>query len=125
MNGPSSHDNVSGLTAAHGSDGVLGRLFSRDHKIIGIQYLALSLIAVAAGMVLSLLMRIHIVWPLAKLPILGQTLPEDYLAWVTMHGTIMVFFVLTTAPQSAFGNYLLPLQIGAREMAFPWLNLAG
>ncbi|HET9741242.1 MAG TPA: cbb3-type cytochrome c oxidase subunit I [Terriglobales bacterium] len=125
MKEPSSHHDPSGLTAARGSDRVVGRLFSHDHKIIGIEYLALSLIAVAAGMALSLLMRIHIVWPLAKLPILGQTLPEDYLAWVTMHGTIMVFFVLTTAPQSALGNYLLPLQIGAREMAFPWLNLAG
>ena len=49
--------------------------------------------------------------------------PEQYLALVTMHGTIMVFFVLTTAPQSAFGNYFLPIQIGAPEMAFPCLNM--
>jgi cytochrome c oxidase subunit I len=83
------------------------------------------LIAVTAGIVLSLLMRVHLVWPTAKFPILGTVKPEDYLAWVTMHGSIMVFFVLTTAPQNAFGNYILPLQIGAREMCFPWLNLAG
>ena len=49
--------------------------------------------------------------------------PEQYLALVTMHGTIMVFFVLTTAPQSGFGNYFLPIQIGAADMAFPRLNM--
>ena len=49
--------------------------------------------------------------------------PEFYLSLVTMHGTIMVFFVLTTAPQGGFGNYFLPIQIGARDMAFPVLNM--
>jgi len=49
--------------------------------------------------------------------------PEQYLALVTMHGTIMVFFVLTTAPQSGFGNFALPIQIGAADMAFPVLNM--
>ena len=50
-------------------------------------------------------------------------LPEFYLSMLTMHGTIMVFFVLTTAPQSGFGNYFLPIQIGAHDMAFPVLNM--
>src|SRR6202161_214091 len=50
-------------------------------------------------------------------------LPEQYLALVTMHGTMMVFFVLTTAPQSGFGNYFLPIQIGAADMAFPRINM--
>ena len=49
--------------------------------------------------------------------------PELYLSLMTMHGTIMVFFVLTTAPQSGFGNYFLPIQIGAEDMAFPVLNM--
>ncbi len=49
--------------------------------------------------------------------------PEFYLSMVTMHGTIMVFFVLTTAPQGGFGNYFLPIQIGAHDMAFPVLNM--
>ncbi len=49
--------------------------------------------------------------------------PEFYLSLVTMHGTIMVFFVLTTAPQGGFGNYFLPIQIGAEDMAFPFLNM--
>ena len=49
--------------------------------------------------------------------------PELYLSLMTMHGTIMVFFVLTTVPQSGFGNYFLPIQIGAEDMAFPVLNM--
>jgi cytochrome c oxidase subunit 1 len=53
----------------------------------------------------------------------GPMLPEFYLSMLTMHGTIMVFFVLTTAPQSGFGNYFLPIQIGAHDMAFPVLNM--
>jgi cytochrome c oxidase subunit 1 len=53
----------------------------------------------------------------------GQMTPEQYLALMTMHGSIMVFMVLTTAPQSGFGNYILPIQIGAEDMAFPVLNM--
>jgi len=103
--------------------GVLRRyLFSTDHRTVGRQYFFLSLIAVLVGMVLSLIMRVHMAWPEVRLPFLGQTLPEDYLAYMTMHGTLMVFFVLTTAPQSAFGNLVLPEQIGAGRMAFPRMN---
>jgi cytochrome c oxidase subunit I len=98
-------------------------IFSLDHKVIGIQYYFLALVAVFTGMFLSLLMRIHLVWPDAKLPIIGHIMPEQYLTLLTMHGTIMVFFVLTTAPQSGFGNYFLPIQIGAEDMAFPVLNM--
>src|SRR6201997_5610617 len=78
-------------------------IFSLDHKVIGLQYYFLALIAVFVGMALSLLMRIHLIWPNATLPIFGDIKPETYLMLVTMHGTIMVFFVLTTAPQSGFG----------------------
>src|SRR5260370_761526 len=74
-------------------------------------------------MFLSLLMRIHLIWPTTALPLLGDIKPETYLTLVTMHGTIMVFFVLTTAPQGGFGNYFLPIQIGAPDMAFPVLNM--
>jgi cytochrome c oxidase subunit I len=98
---------------------------STDHRIIGIQYLILALISVAIGTLLSLLMRIHLVWPEWPLPLHGPILPEDYLALVTLHGTIMLFFVLTTAPQAGFGNLILPAQIGAHRMAFPILNAAG
>jgi cytochrome c oxidase subunit I len=98
-------------------------IFSLDHKVIGIQYYFLALAAVFTGMFLSLLMRIHLIWPTAQIPLIGEIKPETYLSLLTMHGTIMVFFVLTTAPQSGFGNYFLPIQIGAPDMAFPVLNM--
>ncbi|HET6181786.1 MAG TPA: cbb3-type cytochrome c oxidase subunit I [Candidatus Sulfotelmatobacter sp.] len=98
-------------------------IFSLDHKVIGIQYFFLALTAVFVGMFLSLLMRIHLIWPAANLPLVGEIKPEQYLSLLTMHGTIMVFFVLTTAPQGGFGNYFLPIQIGAPDMAFPVLNM--
>ena len=98
-------------------------IFSLDHKVIGLQYYFLALTAVFVGMFLSLLMRIHLIWPAAKIPLIGTIQPETYLSLLTMHGTIMVFFVLTTAPQGGFGNYFLPIQIGAPDMAFPVLNM--
>src|SRR6185503_10032524 len=108
-------------------------IFSVDHKVIGIQYILLALAAVLVGMVMSLLMRLNLSWPGTSWPILGTLFstgapngvmtPEFYLSLVTMHGTIMVFFVLTTAPQGGFGNYFLPIQIGAEDMAFPTLNM--
>jgi len=98
-------------------------IFSLDHKVIGLQYFFLALTAVFVGMLLSLLMRIHMIWPTAAWPLVGEIKPETYLSLLTMHGTIMVFFVLTTAPQGGFGNYVLPIQIGAPDMAFPVLNM--
>jgi cytochrome c oxidase subunit 1 len=99
-------------------------VFSTDHKVVGLQYFFLALAAVTIGIILSLLMRLHLAWPQMHLPFVvgGIMKPEQYLALVTMHGTLMIFFVLTVAPQSAFGNYFLPIQIGAPEMAFPRLN---
>ena len=99
-------------------------IFSLDHKVIGIQYYLLALVAVWVGMILSLYMRLRLAWPTEEFPLVGGIMtPEAYLSLVTMHGTIMVFFVLTTAPQGGFGNYILPIQIGAADMAFPWLNM--
>jgi cytochrome c oxidase subunit 1 len=109
---------------AHSPQGFIRKyIFSLDHKVIGIQYFFLALTAVFVGMFLSLLMRIHLIWPTASLPLVGTIQPETYLSLLTMHGTIMVFFVLTTAPQGGFGNYFLPIQIGAPDMAFPVLNM--
>ncbi len=109
---------------AHAPQGFIRKyIFSLDHKVIGIQYFFLALTAVFVGMFLSLLMRIHMIWPAAVLPLVGEIKPETYLSLLTMHGTIMVFFVLTTAPQGGFGNYFLPIQIGAPDMAFPVLNM--
>ena len=108
-------------------------VFSLDHKVIGLQYYALAFVAVFTGMVLSWIMRIHLVWPNAPIPGLGSlakvgapggvVTPEYYLQLLTMHGTLMVFFVLTNAPFAAFGNYFLPIQIGAEDMAFPRFNM--
>jgi cytochrome c oxidase subunit 1 len=117
----------SGIPAAHAHaapEGFIRKyIFSLDHKVIGLQYYFLALAAVFVGMFLSLLMRIHLVAPTAVLPLIGEIKPETYLSLLTMHGTIMVFFVLTTAPQGGFGNYFLPIQIGAPDMAFPVLNM--
>src|SRR6201993_4123237 len=98
-------------------------IFSLDHKVIGLQYYFLALTAVFIGMFLSLLMRFHMIWPAAVLPLVGEIKPETYLSRMTMPRTIMVFFVLTPAPQGGFGNYFLPIQIGAPDMAFPVLNM--
>jgi len=109
---------------SHAPQGFIRKyIFSLDHKVIGIQYFFLALTAVFVGMFLSLLMRIHMIWPAAAIPLIGEIRPETYLSLLTMHGTIMVFFVLTTAPQGGFGNYFLPIQIGAPDMAFPVLNM--
>ena len=109
---------------SHAPQGFIRKyIFSLDHKVIGIQYFFLALTAVFVGMFLSLLMRIHLIWPSASIPFIGTIQPETYLSLLTMHGTIMVFFVLTTAPQGGFGNYFLPIQIGAPDMAFPVLNM--
>ena len=107
-------------------NGFLSRyVFSTDHKIIGLNYLWLALFSVFLGMAMSLLMRIHLAWPEVHLPFLSSlgNLPDRFAALTTLHGSLMVFLVLTAAPQAGFGNYFLPLQIGAREMAFPTLNL--
>ncbi|HTE90325.1 MAG TPA: cbb3-type cytochrome c oxidase subunit I [Terriglobales bacterium] len=108
-------------------------IFSVDHKVIGKQYYGLALVAVFTGMALSWLMRFHLVWPnkaiyglqwLSKIGAPGGVItPEYYLSLMTMHGTLMVFFVLTNAPFAAFGNYFLPIQIGAEDMAFPRFNM--
>ncbi|PYY12821.1 MAG: cytochrome c oxidase subunit I, partial [Acidobacteria bacterium] len=108
-------------------------VFSLDHKVIGKQYYGLGLLAVLIGMVLSWLMRIHLVWPNSPIPGLGLLsktgapggvmTPEYYLQLMTMHGTLMIFFVLTNVPFAGFGNYFLPIQIGAEDMAFPRFNM--
>ena len=121
----STHESAVQAAHAHGApQGFIRKwVFSLDHKVIGLQYYFLALAAVFVGMFLSLLMRIHLIWPTATLPFFGEIKPETYLSLLTMHGTIMVFFVLTTAPQGGFGNYFLPIQIGAPDMAFPVLNM--
>jgi len=100
------------------------RVFTTNHRALAVLYLLLGLAAVIVGTLLSLVIRIHRIWPAVAFPLYGILRPEDYLAVVTMHGTLMVFFVLTVVPQSAFPNLVLPAQIGAARMAFPRLNAA-
>ena len=113
-----------GITVRRSRSLLRRAVFTTDHHAIGLQYLVLAFFAVAIGTAMSLAMRIHLMWPAAPVPFHGAILPEDYLALVTLHGTIMLFFVMTTAPQAGFGNLILPAQIGSRTMAFPRLNAA-
>jgi cytochrome c oxidase subunit 1 len=90
-------------------------LFFCGHKQVGLRYLWLALFSVVLGMVLSIGMRVQIAHRAA-----GQS--EQYAALILLHGSLMVFFVLTAAPQFGFGYFFLPLQIGSNEMAFPFLS---
>ena len=109
-------------------------IFSTDHKIIGIQFLFTALFMMAIGGFLAMLIRWQLAFPGKPVPILGSLfpnnmmvggvmLPEFYTALFTMHGTLMIFFVVIPLLVGTFGNYLIPLQIGARDMAFPTLNM--
>jgi cytochrome c oxidase subunit 1 len=109
-------------------------IFSIDHKMIAKQYLISGIIMGIIGVIMSLLFRMQIAWPEQPFKIfdflLGDKLApggvmrnDIYLALVTIHGTIMVFFVLTAGLSGTFSNLLIPLQIGARDMASGFLNM--
>ncbi len=108
-------------------------IFSMDHKMIAKQYLITGMIMAIIAALLSLLFRLQLGWPENTFPWLetllgdwgkgGRLDPNFYLALVTLHGTLMVFFVLTAGLSGTFSNLLIPLQIGARDMASPFLNM--
>lgn len=109
-------------------------IFSYDHKMISRQYLITALIMGVIGIGMSMLFRMQLAWPEETFGVfkffLGEKYAPDgvmrndtYLALVTMHGTIMVFFVLTQGLSGTFSNLLIPLQIGARDMASPFMNM--
>ncbi|OGB96823.1 MAG: cytochrome c oxidase subunit I [candidate division NC10 bacterium RIFCSPLOWO2_12_FULL_66_18] len=98
-------------------------LFSTEHKTIGKQYLSLGLFMTIVGGFLAYVMRWQLAYPDTEVPGWGFVGPEFYNVLVTMHGTIMVFFVAMPILLGAFGNFLIPLMIGARDMAFPRLNM--
>ncbi len=93
-------------------------IFSFDHKVIGVQYIVTGIIMALVAAALAALIRIQLTWSDS-----GLMQPETYLAVVTMHGTLMIFFVISLALVSGLGNLLIPLQIGARDMAYPLLNM--
>jgi cytochrome c oxidase subunit I len=96
-------------------------LAATDHKLIGLRYLWLALVSVFLGMITSLVMRIQLLWPGPHF----VASPDAYASLTLVHGSLMVFVVLTCAPQAGFGTYFLPTQIGASEMAFPKLTRLG
>ncbi len=109
-------------------------IFSTDHKMIAKQYLLSGILWAFIGGLLSIIFRLQLGFPDMNMsflkPILGNWIsdtgsldPEFYLAMVTMHGTIMVFFVLTAGLSGTFSNFLIPLQIGARDMASGFINM--
>src|SRR5574341_1986729 len=108
-------------------------IFSTDHKMIGRQFLFLGLFMLVIGGVLAMLMRWELAWPETAVPgfgwvpephmIEGIIPPNSYNAFFTMHATIMIFFAVMPVMIGCFGNFLIPLMIGARDMAFPVLNM--
>src|SRR6201996_3493368 len=108
-------------------------VFSQDHKMIAKQFLITGIIMAVIAMLLSILFRIQLAYPDKTFPLLetllgrfapgGRLDPEFYLSLVTIHGTIMVFFVLTAGLSGTFSNLLIPLQCGSRDMASPFVNM--
>ena len=108
------------LTPLHHPKTWIGKyVWSQDHKVIAIQY---SLTAIAIGLValvLSVLMRLQLGFP----DTFAFIQPENYLQYVTLHGMIMVVYLLTALLLGGFGNYLIPLMVGSRDMVFPYVNM--
>ena len=95
-------------------------VFSTDHKIIGLQYLFTGLIFFLAAGLFAMAIRWQLAFPWKPAPIIGTITPETYSMLFTMHGTFMLLFFLLPTLVGAFGNYVVPLQIGARDMAFQY-----
>jgi cytochrome c oxidase subunit I len=107
-------------------------VFSKDHKVIAKQFLWYGLAFLAFGGTMAMMIRWQIAHPGTAFPVLGELLwpqgggvmpPQAYASFFTMHGTLMIFFAITPILIGAFGNLLIPLMIGARDMAFPTLNM--
>jgi cytochrome c oxidase subunit I len=119
--------------AAHHEIGFLRKyVFSTDHKVIGIQFLITTMIMLMVGGGLALAVRWQLAFPWSDMPILGrlafpeqggQISPEFYTMLFTMHASVMIFLVIIPVLAGAFGNYCIPLMIGADDMAFPLLNM--
>lgn len=108
-------------------------VFSQDHKMISKQFLITGIIWAMIGGLFSVLFRLQLAYPDQAFPFLedvlgkwakgGKIQPEFYYALITMHGTVLVFFVLTAGLSGTFANFLIPLQVGARDMASPFMNM--
>ncbi len=108
-------------------------IFSQDHKMIAKQYLITGILWAILGGLMSVLFRLQLGYPDTSFPILetilgkwakgGRLTPDAYYALTTIHGTVLIFFVLTAGLSGTFANFLIPLQIGARDMASPFMNM--
>jgi cytochrome c oxidase subunit 1 len=124
-----------GTHAHHDDRGFVKKyIFSTDHKVIGIQFLFLSLFFLLVGGVLAMQIRWQLAFPGQPMPlgsllpasmaVNGVILPEYYIQLVTMHGTFMVFFAIMLLLVGVYANFLIPLKLGAHDMAFPRINMA-
>jgi cytochrome c oxidase subunit 1 len=128
---------VAAVHAEHGEHHELGfirtYIFSTDHKMIARQFLFMSLFMMSIGGLMAMLMRWELAWPESAVPFMhwvpepymydGAIPPNTYNSMFTMHATIMIFFVIMPILVGCYGNFLIPLMIGARDMAFPVLNM--
>jgi len=128
------HGHDHGHAHHHVESWVSKYVFSQDHKMISKQFLVTAIFMGIVAVMLSIFFRLQLGWPGEKFQILnfflgdkwapdGQLDKNAYLAMVTIHGTIMVFFVLTGGLSGTFANLLIPLQVGARDMASGFLNM--
>jgi len=103
----------------HAHSWITKYVFSQDAKVIAIQYSTTAILIGLVGLVLSWLMRLQLGFP----DTFSFISPTDYYQYVTMHGMIMVIYLLTALFLGGFGNYLIPLMVGARDMVFPYVNM--
>ncbi|GAA0529454.1 cytochrome c oxidase subunit I [Chitinophaga japonensis] len=132
--GAVAHDDHGNGHEHHHEDSFISKyVFSMDHKMIAKQFLITGIIWAIIGAGFSVIFRLQLAFPDTAFPWLetilghwakgGRITPEAYYALVTMHGTILVFFVLTAGLSGTFSNLLIPLQVGARDMASPFMNM--
>src|ERR1700722_12859317 len=128
------HAHIGGHEEHHHEETFLTKyVFSQDHKMISKQFLITGMFWGIVGGLLSVLFRLQLGWPNETFPFLetflgkwaegGKISQDFYLALITMHGTILVFFVLTGGLSGTFANLLIPYQVGARDMASPFINM--
>src|ERR1043165_4583191 len=128
------HDHVHHHDDDHEEPFITKYVFSQDHKTISRQFLITAVIMAVVAMTMSVIFRMQLAWPGEKFAFVNALLgdkwakdgildPNMYLALVTIHGTIMVFFVLTGGLSGTFSNLLIPYQVGARDMASGFLNM--
>ncbi|HVA50772.1 MAG TPA: cbb3-type cytochrome c oxidase subunit I [Pirellulales bacterium] len=130
--GAHAHDAAHAPGHEHSAGFLRTYVFSLDHKVIGLQFLFSTLLWFVVGGLLALAVRWQLAWPWTEMPIVGARLfageggqisPEFYTMLFTMHASVMIFFVIIPILAGAFGNFLIPLMIGADDMAFPTLNM--